>query len=147
MVSWKEITEWFPAVCRVIRWFKRRKPKVETRLTVLIVEDNADDARLLYYWLAELGLKAEIAASGEVAAGLVKHTFYPVVFVDMRLPGMPGEVFLQILSADSPSARSVVVCGEARDLERLPKSQFLSGVIIKPVTKVAVADMIRVLGL
>lgn len=72
---------------------------------------------------------------------MVRHTFYPVIFVDLRLPTMSGQALLRILSRDAPNANAIVVCGEARDLEDLPPSRFVS-VIRKPVTLDAIEEMI-----
>src|SRR5690349_10245933 len=127
----------WPVVCKVLRWLTRRKPKA---VNVLIVDDDPNDAELLQVTLRKRGWTAEIASSGEVAAGLVRHTFYPIIFVDMRLPGLSGEALLRILSRDSPNASAVVVCGETSDLADIPPSRFIS-VIRKPVTLDAVEEM------
>jgi CheY-like chemotaxis protein len=128
----------WPTICRVTRWLTRRKPKP---ITLLIVEDDPLDAEHLQIQLKKRGYESEIATSAETAAGMVRHTFYPVIFVDLRLPTMSGQALLRILSRDAPNANAIVVCGEARDLEDLPPSRFVS-VIRKPVTLDAIEEMI-----
>lgn len=130
--------ELWPVLCKVVRWVTKRKPHT---ITALIVEDDLNDAELLSLVLKKRGMETEIATSGDVAAGLVRHTFYPVVFLDMRLSGMSGEALLRVLSRDSPNASVVVVCGEPSDLAKIPASRFVS-VIRKPATGDAIDEML-----
>jgi DNA-binding NtrC family response regulator len=109
---------------------------------VLIVEDNPADADLLQTKLRKAGWESEIVASGHAAAGLVKHVRYPIVFVDMRLPGMPGQALLRILSRDAPSTNIVIVCGEPSDLVDVPSGMFLS-FIKKPAELEALEEMMK----
>jgi|ERR1044071_7468232 DNA-binding NtrC family response regulator len=131
-----EIFSW---ICAILRWLTRRKPD---RGIFLIVEDFQPDAEFLQYKLKKLGYDAEIATSGEVAQGLVKHTFYSVCFVDMRLPGMPGEAVVRLLSKETPNTSVIIVCGEPSDLEKLPND---SAVIFvrKPPTLEALDNLLK----
>jgi len=136
---WKIVSE----LCKALRYITFRKPK---RGVFLIVEDDPRDAELLEYRVKKRGWKCEIATSGEVAAGLVKHTFYPVVFVDMRLPGMSGAALVRVLSREAPNTNIVVVCGEPQDLSNIPDGQFVC-VMRKPPTLEAIEDMLHKLKL
>ncbi len=128
-----------PGLCRIARWFTGRKP---TRGTVLIVEDDPLDAELLQIKLRKTGWRSEVVRSGEAAAGVVKHVHYPIVFVDMRMPGMPGKALLRILSRDAPNTNVVIVCGEPGDLADVPTGMFLS-FIKKPAELEAIEDMMK----
>lgn len=119
-MKWELIWKLFAVGCEVLRWVTRRKPR---RGVFLIVEDNANDAEILQHRLHKRGWRCEIASSGEAAAGLVKHTHYPIAFVDMRLPGMSGEALVRLLSRETPDTNIVVVCGEPCDLMKLPEDQ------------------------
>ncbi len=103
----------FPSVCSALRWLTRRKPN---RGTLLIIEDNANDALILEISLRKLGYDCEIASSGEVAQGLIRRGYFSVIFVDLRLPQLSGEALLRVLSNEVPSSKIVVVCGEPTDL-------------------------------
>ena len=136
---WKAL----PWVCKAARYVTRHKPEPPT---FLIVEDDPNDSEVLQIVLRKRGIKSEVATSAEAAAGLVRHTFYPVVFVDMRLPTMSGTALLRILSRDIPNTNAVVVCGEPYDLKDLPASRFIS-VIRKPATLDAIEEMLQKLKL
>jgi CheY-like chemotaxis protein len=131
------------AVCKVFRWLTRRKPNNDT---FLIVEDNEHDAIWIKQKLTKRGRKCELATSGEAAAGLVQHTHYACIFVDMRLPRMSGEALLQILSEHAPNAAVVVVAGEPSDLKQLPSGQPVL-FIRKPISLEGIDDALKLLRL
>lgn len=105
------------------------------------MEDNQDDSDYLRSRLKRKGWDCEIASSGEVAQGLVKHQYYPICFVDMRLPGMSGQALVRLLSRDTPRTSVVIVCGEAADVVGVPEGIFV-GLIKKPATLEAIEDML-----
>ena len=142
-MNWETLWKLFSWVCQVLRWVTRRKPR---KGVFLVVEDDPRDAEIIELRLKKRGWRCEIATSGEVAAGLVKHTFYPVAFVDLRLPGMPGQALLRILSRDTPNTHLVVVCGEPNDLDKLPDGQFVC-LMRKPPSLEAIEDMLNKLKL
>ncbi len=131
----------FPFFCKILRAFTgNRKQRV---LTALIVEDNRDDSFLLELELRRHGIICEIATTAETARGLVKHVKYDLCFIDMRLPGMPGEVLLRVLSEEAPSAKLVIVCGEPYDI---PEGRGIL-VIRKSVTFDSIKDILAILKL
>lgn len=103
------LLKWLPSLCKVIRYFTGRKPKPGL---VLVVEDDNDDAHQITRALRRLGFEPEVATSGEVAKGMVSHTDYDYIFVDLLMPGMPGEALLRILSDDSPNSECIIVAGQ-----------------------------------
>ena len=133
----------FAWACRAVRWITLRRPNSGA---FLIVEDNDNDAENLARKLAKRGRSSEIATSGEAAAGLVKHTHYPVCFIDMRLPSMSGPALLRVLSRDAPNSEVVIVCGEPSDLNEVPAGQLIL-FIKKPVTLEAIEDILKKLRL
>lgn len=141
-MKWELFWKIYPIACQVMRWITRKKP---TTRTLLVVEDDGLDAEILEGRLRKLGYECEIASSGEVAEGLVQHTFYPVAFVDMRLPGMSGEAVVRLLSKKTPSTNIVIVCGEPADLVGLPPDE---GVMFlqKPPSLRGLAKLMKMVG-
>lgn len=110
----------FPTVCKVARWFLGTKPN---RGTVLVIEDDANDALILERALRKVGYECEIASSAEVARGVLLRSNFSIIFIDLRLPGMSGEAFLRVLSKESPTSRLIVVCGEPSDLRSVEEGK------------------------
>ncbi len=65
-------------------------PPVRNCAQVLIVEDNEINQLLLQAQLELLGTAADLAGSGEAALALLANEHYPVVFMDIEMPGMDG---------------------------------------------------------
>lgn len=114
------LLKWLPWACKVIRWLTGRRVD---RGTVLIVEDDANDALWLERLLHKLHYDCEIARSAEVAEGTLRRTYYHIIFVDLRLPGMSGQAFLRVLSEQAPNSRIIVVSGEPSDLSTIPEGK------------------------
>lgn len=142
-MNWPLLWKVFVGICKVFRFFTHLTPK---RGMFLVVEDDPDDAFIIKRLLKKRGWECEIATSGEVAQGLVAHSFYSVAFVDMRLPGMSGEALVRILSRDTPNTSIVICCGEPSDLKTIPDGQLFL-VIKKPPTLESIEDALNKLKL
>ena len=142
-MNWEFIWKLLPSICKAFQWLTRRKPG---NGTFLIVEDDQHDADWIKRKLSKRGRICELATSGETAQGLVQHTHYACIFVDLRLPGMPGQALLQVLSNDAPNAAVVVVCGEPADLTDVPAGQPVI-FIRKPVSLEGIDDVLKMLRL
>ena len=57
---------------------------------VLVIEDNADNRRLLYYAFSRAGFDVMEAESGEDGAARAEAARPDLVVVDVNLPGMDG---------------------------------------------------------
>lgn len=68
--------------------------------SVLIVDDNPDNLRLLAEMLTDEGYKARPAPSGALALTSVQSTLPDLVLLDIRMPGMDGYEVCQRLKAD-----------------------------------------------
>ena len=82
-------------------------------MDILIVEDDAATRVLLIHLLASRGHQATACESGEEAAELYRRSFYPLVILDLYLPGMSGFDFCQWLRDQPDGARPYVLVGTA----------------------------------
>lgn len=64
---------------------------------VLIVDDNANNRKVLRHLLQPDGFEVHECDSGENALDLLKTTVFDVVLLDLRMPGIGGENTLRIL--------------------------------------------------
>jgi len=77
----------------------------ETQRTILIVDDEAAQRRLLGDFVASLGFRAAEAVSAEAALEAIRRALPDMVLLDIRLPGMDGIAALgeiRKLSAELP---------------------------------------------
>ncbi len=63
---------------------------VEDSRIVLVVDDEADQRRLLGGFIESLGFRVEEAASAEAALDMIRGRLPDMVLLDVRLPGMSG---------------------------------------------------------
>ncbi len=92
-------------------------------MEILIVEDDPATRLLLTRLLAARGHQASACESGEEAAELYRRSFYPLVILDLYLPGMSGFDFCQWLREQPDGERPYVLVGtasgEAADLRSI----------------------------
>jgi len=112
-------------------------------LSVLIVEDNPDDAVLEARALQNFGIgRVYHASTAEEALGFLEQEPCDAALIDYQLPGMDGLRLAQRLREHSPDMRIIVVTGigdehvavEAMKLgvaDYVPKDQLLTSGIVR----------------
>ncbi|MDH5527428.1 MAG: response regulator [Nitrospirota bacterium] len=85
------------------------EPSVDERSSVLIVEDDADVARIISRMLATDGVRSDVATSGEAGLKMLERHPYKVITLDLRLPGMSGVEFINALRRKPHTRRVPVV--------------------------------------
>lgn len=113
---------------------------------VLLVEDDPGNIRIFEMTLTRLGLKCDIAKTGEHAVQLAISNPYDVIFMDIWLPGMDGiEAARQIRQLVGKTAKSVIVAHTAHAMEE-NRLACLSAGIDKFLTKpTRMQDIVAVL--
>lgn len=64
--------------------------KTEHTMSVLVVEDNHVNQKLMNEFLSRMGQSIKIASSGEDALQLVANEEFDLIFMDISLPGISG---------------------------------------------------------
>jgi CheY-like chemotaxis protein/nitrogen-specific signal transduction histidine kinase len=67
-----------------------RAPFAADVLSILLVEDNDANRRVLEAMIRELGLRADVAAGGREAVEATKLTAYDVILMDLQMPDLDG---------------------------------------------------------
>lgn len=119
-------------------WLARRKKKI----CLLVVEDDHDEAELLFYKIKDLGWTCDVVDTTEAALPLLLEKRHPVVLIDMRLPHAPGHVLVQKVHKNMPWVHIVCIPGDLTDLRLIPVGIYV-GVIGKPVTPDALRDIFQ----
>lgn len=102
---------------------------------VLVVEDDRDDEYLLVRQLARFNVEVVVARTAEEAQRLMDENGIRIVFLDLKLPLVPGiEVIKQNRGLD-PRTHFVAVTG-TKDLNAVDEALKAGAVLVlqKPVT-------------
>jgi CheY-like chemotaxis protein len=102
-------------------------------LRILVVDDNADTARMLEFLLKREGHETNIALDGPEAIAAAKRDRPDVVLLDLTLPGLSGvEVAWELRGiAELAACRLVAVSGFGE--ERLPFPSPFDHHFVKPL--------------
>ena len=82
---------------------------METKLRVLVVDDNLDAAEMLAQLLSIYGHETRVANSGPLALAIVPEFRPELVFLDIGMPGMNGYETARRIRADDPSGSVTLV--------------------------------------
>lgn len=83
---------------------------------LLVIEDNADIARLVKFHLAELPASVTVAADGLAGMAAAEREPYGAIVLDVTLPGMSGFEILERLRAQGNRVPVLVLSGNLGDL-------------------------------
>jgi signal transduction histidine kinase/ligand-binding sensor domain-containing protein/ActR/RegA family two-component response regulator len=115
--------------------------------TILVVEDNRINQKVLSHQLINLGYAIEVAENGAEAVAKVRSRHYDLIFMDVQMPVMDGFQATQEirnLGEDSSSIPIVAVTANAFQSER--DRCFSSGMddyLTKPVDKDRLKEALR----
>jgi len=76
---------------------------------ILIVEDDRNLREGIYRILTLRSLEAAMAASGEEALRMIEESGYPLILVDLKMPGMDGFELIERINRLKPGTVCVVV--------------------------------------
>ena len=123
------------------------QPREQNGGTILVVEDNRINQKVLSHQLINLGYAIEVAENGEEAVAKVKSRRYDLIFMDVQMPVMDGFQATQeirSLGEDSSSIPIIAVTANAFQSER--EKCFSSGMddyLTKPVDKDRLKESLR----
>jgi DNA-binding NtrC family response regulator len=80
-------------------------------ISILIVEDDENDAQILRMKLDSIGIPSMLTKSGEMATQRVQYTRFDIVFLDWKLLGKSGLSTLTDIKRNSPGTIVIVLTG------------------------------------
>lgn len=86
---------------------------------VLIVEDNADIARLVQLHLRDIHCQADIAADGAAGVEMFRRGTYDLVILDLMLPVLDGLAVCRRLRAEPGYVPIVMLTAKSAELDRV----------------------------
>lgn len=104
------------------------------RISSLVVDDSAANARLLGMQLADLGHPVTNASSGQEALDLVRENRFQVIFMDIQMPDMNGvEATRRIRKDDSRTPVFGLTAHATPQEKQAYRRAGMNDVLIKPV--------------
>jgi CheY-like chemotaxis protein len=104
-----------------------------TPLRILIVDDNADNARMLKVLLKHEGHEAAMVFDGPAAIAAARLQNSDVVLLDISLPGLSGIDVAAALRRDPDRSQCVLVAITGHSADRLPSPSPFDGYFAKPL--------------
>ncbi len=85
----------------------------ETRVKILVVDDESGPRDLLEEALSQKGYQVKTAKSGEQACQLLDKAAFDLVLTDLKMPGLNGIELLNKIRALSPEIHVIIITGYA----------------------------------
>lgn len=119
-------------------------PKLETRLSALVVDDEADLREALVELLTEEGHLVYPCSTGQEVLDCCRNARYDFVFTDLGMPHMSGWEVARAVKQIDPQASVILVTGWGEEINPASLEQHgVDGVLSKPYT---LTDIRRVMG-
>lgn len=112
---------------------------VRERARILVVDDEESIRRGLRAWMEDEGFEVMTAESGEKALEILASQHADGAIVDIRLPGMDGNAFMEQAHLLCPGMRFIVYTGSV-DYALLPQLRAI-GIHERDVFQKPLSDM------
>lgn len=109
-------------------------------INILVLDDDEAVGFSLYSYLEDCGYNVLTSVSAEDAIEKLKQEKVDVVIVDLRLPGMDGDVFIETTYKDYPNLGYIIYTGSteftvSQRVEGL--RQVYDEIFFKPITDIS----------
>jgi two-component system chemotaxis response regulator CheY len=114
--------------------------------SILIVEDDPNNQRMLSYTLRKAGHEVAIAQNGELGLTALEQNIPDLIMLDVAMPQMDGLTMLRHVRAHPlfHSTPVVILTASSDDHERLiAEEQGVSGFLTKPSSSRAILDLVN----
>ena len=111
---------------------------------VLLVDDEVEFTTILAKVLARRGLVVQVAASGDAALALLRERAFPVVVLDVRMPGTDGLSVLAEIRQSLPETQVILMTGHlAQGEEDRCRTAGAFAYVLKPYPTDKLAELIE----
>jgi signal transduction histidine kinase/DNA-binding response OmpR family regulator/purine-cytosine permease-like protein len=105
-----------------------------TKKTILVVDDDYNQHRLMHDLLQPLGFNVLLAPNATIGLTLIADNVIDLILLDVRMPEMNGWKMAQNLREENYTMPILMVSANARDVEANAQAkQFHNGYIAKPI--------------
>ncbi|MGS0725437.1 response regulator, partial [Shewanella sp. 0m-11] len=120
-------------------------PAKRENLSVLAVDDNPANLKLIDTLLKELVTQVQVADNGELAVKLAKERSYDLIFMDIQMPGTDGITATKQIRHSSSNRNTPIIAvtahAIAEERERI-SSSGMDGYLPKPIDEAALKGVI-----
>ncbi|MCU0523252.1 MAG: response regulator [Elainella sp. Prado103] len=119
------------------------------RLTILVVEDNLINQKVVSQQLQSLGYGVDLAANGQAALDVTETTYYPIILMDCRLPKIDGYMAtrqIRLREQQRRQPRSIIIALTASDDPKAQQEAIAAGMddfLTKPLHRETLATVIE----
>jgi CheY-like chemotaxis protein/two-component sensor histidine kinase len=110
---------------------------LELQNKLLLVEDDHRNVKILSLMLRRIGIEMECAYSGEEALELTRGRHFPIILMDIRLPGIDGIETARRILANTPNSPPHIIALTAHAMAEYKERSLEAGMrdfLTKPVT-------------
>ena len=115
-------------------------------LSILIVEDNENNQKVMHKLLQALGYTSDVAKNGIEALAMIHTKHYDLVFMDLQMPGMDGITATREIRRrqDFADVRIIAISAHVfEDMKQTCTEAGANGFIEKPVGSSDICDAIK----
>ncbi|MCL1058936.1 two-component sensor histidine kinase BarA [Shewanella gelidimarina] len=121
-------------------------PEVRENLTVLAVDDNPANLKLIDTLLKELVTQVLIVDNGDAAVEIARQRSFDLIFMDIQMPGTDGISATKLIRQNSANRNTPIIAvtahAIAEERERI-SSSGMDGYLPKPIDEAALKEVIR----
>ena len=119
---------------RVVKEQKKKEIENAQYMNILVMDDEEEICKIFTNWLSTEGHRVKSVLTGREAIELVKNEYFNVAFLDIIMPGIPGNIVLEEIKRISPKTKIVMITGKLMNDYLLNKliQKGASGCIQKP---------------
>jgi len=119
---------------RIIEEQEKKESENTQHMNILVMDNEEEICKILINWLSTKGHRAKSALTGREAIELVKNEHFNIAFLDIIMPGIPGNIVLEEIKRISPKTKVIMITGKLMShyLLNALREKGASGCIQKP---------------
>jgi CheY-like chemotaxis protein len=114
--------------------------------SILVVDDDPNNQRMLSYTLRKAGYQVRVASNGQLALDALRQERADFAIIDLAMPVMDGLTFLRQVRADEDmhTLPVIILTASGDDEENhLAMQAGANGFLTKPISSSTILDMVQ----
>ncbi len=113
---------------------------------ILIVDDTAENLRLLKSILNDANYRIRAATNGEMALKSAKLSPPSLILMDINMPGMDGKELCKEVRSNqaTQSIKIIMITASIMAQEKKELSQYCDQILLKPISKKQIIELLQI---